>query len=151
MARPPLALATAILGCLTATVASAQITITTNSTPTTITTSPTPALPPRSFAEGRRMSVTTNFQVALPSPQINSTADMTAAMTAASGMLFDVVGHQCDVLTATLKGACRLVQMNVTSNVNTRNGNGGPTVTASANATYEIEPEAASQTPAPPK
>lgn len=67
---------------------------------------------------------------------------MTKTMASASQSLYDIINHECEVLTATLGGACRLVQLNVGGSLNTRMNNGVPTVSANANATFEIEARA---------
>jgi hypothetical protein len=83
--------------------------------------------------------VTLNFQLSAPPAPSMSAADLTKAMAALSQSLYDIVDRQCDVLSAALKGDCKLVQINVNSNVNDRMNNGLPFVSANANATFEID------------
>ena len=64
---------------------------------------------------------------------------MTKAMTAASVSLYDIVNRQCDVLSASMKGSCRLVQLNVGGTVNVRSAPTGGNMTANATATFEVE------------
>jgi hypothetical protein len=60
-------------------------------------------------------------------------------MATVSQSLYEIVNRECDVLSAVLKGECRVVQINVSSNVNDRMNNGVPFVNANTNATFEIE------------
>ncbi len=90
----------------------------------------------------RGMRVTANFQLSAPTPATASASDLTKTMAAVSQSLYEIVDRQCDVLSAALKGDCRLVQINVGSNINDRMNNGVPFVNANANATFEIDVKA---------
>jgi hypothetical protein len=89
------------------------------------------------------------FQLSVPAPDVSSSQDMTKAMASTSGALYDIVNHECDVLTAALKGTCRLVRLNIGGNYNDPNSlpnfgnrpNIAPIISASANATFEIGPQ----------
>ena len=83
--------------------------------------------------------VTLNFQLSAPPAASMSPGDLTKAMAGLSQSLYEIVDRQCDVLSAALKGECRLVQININSNINDRMNNGTPFVTANANATFEID------------
>jgi hypothetical protein len=93
--------------------------------------------------------VTTNFQLSAPTPAGAPAADVTKTMAAVSQSLYEIVNRECDVISAVLKGECRLVQINVNSNVNDRMNNGVPFVNANANATFEIELKAPPKEAAP--
>ncbi len=90
-------------------------------------------------AGARGMRVTANFQLSAPTQATASAADLTKTMAAVSQSLYEIVDRECDVLSAALKGDCRLVQINVGSNVNDRMNKGVPLVNANANATFEID------------
>ena len=87
-------------------------------------------------------SITTHFQISQAMPATASTAEMTTTMSTATQALTDIVNRECDVLTATLKGSCRVVQVNVLASINDRMNTRNPVVNASANATFEITPPA---------
>ena len=93
--------------------------------------------------------VTANFQMSAPTPAAAPVADLTKTMAAVSQSLYEIVNRQCDVIGAVLKGECRLVHINVNSNVNDRMNNGVPFVNANANATFEIELKAPPKEAAP--
>jgi hypothetical protein len=88
------------------------------------------------------MRVTANFQLSAPTQATASAGELTRTMAAVSQSLYEIVDRQCDVLGAALKGDCRLVQINVGSNINDRMNNGVPFVNANANATFEIDVKA---------
>jgi hypothetical protein len=94
-------------------------------------------------------TVTVTFQLTLPAPAAASSTEMTNAMAATNQSLYDIVNHECEVLTAALKGTCRLIRLNVGGNFADAGGNNpmnrgnGPVVNANANATFEIEPAGA--------
>jgi hypothetical protein len=88
------------------------------------------------------MRVTANFQLSAPTPATATASDLTKTMAAVSQSLYEIVDRECDVLGAALKGDCRLVQINVGSNINERMNNGVPFVNANANATFEIDVKA---------
>jgi hypothetical protein len=94
-------------------------------------------------------TVTINFQLNMPAPELTSSQDMTNEMAATTQSLYDIVNHECDVLTAALKGNCKLTRLSIGGNVGGQNnqnfGNRGNLVNANANATFEIDP------PAPPQ
>jgi hypothetical protein len=104
---------------------------------------------------GQPQTVTITFNLVLPAPAVSSSEDMTKAMAATTQSLYDIVNHECDVLTAALKGDCRLSKLNIGGNFNDANlnvpnfgnrPNAGPIVNANATATFEIEMKAS---PAP--
>ncbi|MGO8832852.1 MAG: hypothetical protein ACLQE9_08555 [Roseiarcus sp.] len=88
-------------------------------------------------AKGPR--VTANFQLSAPPPASASPSELTKALGALSQSLYEIIDRECDVLGAALKGDCRLVQININSNINDRMNNGVPFITANANATFEID------------
>ncbi len=94
--------------------------------------------------------VTLNFQLSAPPAASMSPGDLTKAMAGLSQSLYEIVDRQCDVLSAALKGECRLVQININSNINDRMNNGTPFVTANANATFEIDQKDPAKDGAPP-
>jgi hypothetical protein len=93
--------------------------------------------------------ITANFQLSAPTPAAAPVADLTKTMATVSQSLYEIVNRECDVLSAVLKGECRLVQINVNSNVNDRMNNGIPVANANANATFEIELKAPPKDAAP--
>ncbi len=93
--------------------------------------------------------VTANFQLSAPTPAAAPVADLTKTMAAVSQSLYEIVNRECEVIGAVLKGECRLVHINVNSNVNDRMNNGVPFVNANANATFEIELKASPKEAAP--
>ena len=97
--------------------------------------------------KGPRISI--NFQLSAPPPATTSASDLTKAMGGLSQSLYEIIDRECDVLSAALKGDCRLVQVNISSNINDRMNNGVPFITANANATFEIEPKEPAKDPAP--
>jgi len=108
----------------------------------------------------RLRTVTMTFQMTMPSPVMSSSEDITKAVAATNQSLLDIINHECSVLTATLKGNCRLSRLNVGGNFNETNfnplnlpnrGTVSPAVSANANATFEInsEPSAADAAPSP--
>ena len=69
--------------------------------------------------------------------------EMTAGFTAANQALFNVIDHECDVLSPLLHGGCRLVQLTTNGNANERQNYGqqnNPVIAVTANATFEIDP-----------
>jgi hypothetical protein len=107
-------------------------------------------------------TVSVTFQLALPAPVISSSEDMTKAMAASSQSLYDIINHECDVLSAALKGSCRLIRLTVGGNYNDANAGMPPyfnrpnamsVVNATATATFEIEMKspAAAEPPAAPR
>jgi hypothetical protein len=93
--------------------------------------------------------VTANFQLSAPRVDGASSADLTKAMASVNQSLNDIVYRQCEVLGAVLKGDCRIVQVNVGSNINDRMNAGTPVVSGNANATFEIDPKVPSKDAAP--
>jgi hypothetical protein len=94
-------------------------------------------------ANGPLQTLTVTFQLMTPAPAISSSEDMTRAMTAATQTLYDIVNHECDVLTASLKGTCRITRLVAGGNFNDVNAPGalyrpGPNVNVNASATFEI-------------
>ena len=92
----------------------------------------------------RLQRITINFQLSTPAPAMAATPDWTKAISNVSQSLFDIVNNECDVLTKTLKGDCRLVQLNTGGNINSRSAYGSSfggengSVSVNANATFEI-------------
>jgi len=112
-------------------------------------------------ASEKPQMVNVTVQLTLPAPDISSSADMTKAMAAANQSLYDIINHECDVLTTALKGSCRLGRLTVGSNFNDpgfnlpvlgNRPNVAPVVSANANATFEIgtKTPAATEPPATP-
>jgi hypothetical protein len=61
-------------------------------------------------------TVSVTLQLVLPAPAGSSSVDMTQAMAATSQSLYDIINRECDVLSAVLKGNCRLTRLNVGGN-----------------------------------
>lgn len=99
--------------------------------------------------KGERISV--SFQLAMPVATPASTVDWTNAMQAANNTLYAIVDQECDVLSVSLKGDCRLVQISNNGNLNGRTNTGESTVNMTVNATYEISPKSVPETVVPPK
>ncbi|HTB44658.1 MAG TPA: hypothetical protein VK741_13595 [Acetobacteraceae bacterium] len=106
-------------------------------------------------------TVSITLQLALPAPAMSSAPDMTKAMADTSQSLYDIINHECDVLSAALKGGCRLTRLNIGGNYSDSNANmppflnrpnGTSVVNASATATFEIDMQrpAAAEAPATP-
>jgi len=102
-------------------------------------------------AGGPPLLVTVTFQLSMPAAAVTSPADMTKALAGTTQSLYDIVNHECEVLTAALKGSCRLSRLNVGGSLNDANPNapnlasrptGGPVVTANATATFEVGTQA---------
>jgi hypothetical protein len=96
--------------------------------------------------EGKPISITANFQLRVPVDPAAPTADVTKALGQANQSLGELANHQCDVLADIFKGECRVVQLNMSANVNDRrmrqfNNDGGDSqrfVSANLNATFEV-------------
>jgi hypothetical protein len=102
----------------------------------------------RPLVSGPPQTVTITVQLNMPASGIASSADMTKAIAGTTQSLYDIVNHECEVLTEALKGACRLIRLNVGGNLNDPNSNlptfgnrqnASPIVSANANATFEID------------
>lgn len=93
---------------------------------------------------GKGTRVTANFQLSAPPSASTATGDLTKTMAGLSASLYEIIDHECTVLGAALKGECRLVQVNINSNVNERM-NGGPFISANGNATFEVDPKPAEE------
>jgi hypothetical protein len=68
-------------------------------------------------------------------------------------LLFGIVNHQCDVLKAQLDGDCRLVAITTNGTISDRPAFGAPpsttpTISVTANATFEIDPKVPTASPA---
>lgn len=101
-------------------------------------------------APDKPRSITVTFQITVPAPAVASPEDITKAVAASNQSLYDIINHECSVLTAALKGSCRLGRLNVSGNFNEMNfnpmafanrGNANPMVSANASATFEIDME----------
>lgn len=105
----------------------------------------------RASDERRKTSVTVNIQLSLPAIAHDNVPDLTASLSLGNKAVFDIVDHECDVLSKSLNGTCRVIQVNNNSNVG-RPGQSGSSVSASASATFEIDLSlpAASLSAAPP-
>jgi hypothetical protein len=89
--------------------------------------------------------ITLNFQIETPSPDTSagSSSDLGAAVSAANRTMFDVLNHECSVLQAAMHGACRLVQVSLTTNMHEQDSNdpqGPQGMNVTASATYAIAP-----------
>lgn len=98
-------------------------------------------------SDAQPKNVTISVQLSSPAPAVSSSEDMTKAMSATTQAIYNIINHECEVLTATLAGSCRLVRLNTGSNFNDVNVPGfgvrpGPGVSANATATFEIKPTA---------
>lgn len=84
--------------------------------------------------------VSVSFQLSTPTPAPISAPDWTNTIQTASRNLYDAVDHECQVLSVSLKGDCRLVQLSTNGNVNGRTNSAETTVNVnvSVSATYEI-------------
>jgi len=86
--------------------------------------------------------VSVNLSLSVPEPANLAPADWTKAVAKANESLYDLVNHECDVLRTTLKGECRLSQLNVSANMRSQQEASQPqTINASANASYVITPK----------
>lgn len=99
---------------------------------------------PISAAAEKTQTVNVTFQLTMPAPEVSSPEDMTKAMAATTQSLYDIVNHECDVLTAVLKGTCRLGKLSINGNLNGPNappalGNRANFVNVNATATFEFE------------
>ena len=90
--------------------------------------------------DGKVERVTVGFQLSMPTPTPTSAPDWTGALQTASRSLFDAVGAECQVLSAALKGDCRLVSVSTNGNVGNRANpaEANVNVTVNVSATYEI-------------
>jgi hypothetical protein len=86
----------------------------------------------------RGQTVSVNFQISRAAPVAASTSDLTSIMASITQSLYDIVNRECDILGVSLKGSCRVLQVNVGANINNRGNGHGPIVTANANATFAI-------------
>ena len=102
-------------------------------------------------APDKPRTVTVTFQMSQPAPTVTSSEDITKAVAATNQSLYDIVNRECGVLTAALKGDCRLTRLTVGGNFNDMNfnplafanrGNTSAVITANATATFEIDVEA---------
>ena len=98
-------------------------------------------------AEARPTNVTANFQVRMSVDPSAPTTEVTKALAQANQSLGDLANRQCDVLALAFKSDCRVVQLNMSANVNDRRAiqqfnNDFPgaqrSVNASLNATFEL-------------
>ena len=103
----------------------------------------------RLAGDNRKVNVTANFSVALPLTRDAKSTEMTKEIAAATEALFDIVNRQCDLLAASLKGTCRLIQLNTNGNIGNRGVPNNQAVAAGANATFEIDLTPAAATPTP--
>ena len=108
--------------------------------------------------EARPMSITANFQLRIPVDASAPTADMTKALAQANQSLGDLANRQCDVLSAAFKSDCRVVQLNMSANVNDRRAMqqfnndfaaAQKFVNANLNATFELSAQAPAANGAP--
>jgi hypothetical protein len=106
---------------------------------------------------GKAVRLTVNLQIATPVNSDASAADLTKALAQANQSLYDIIDHQCDAISAALKGDCRIVQLNVNGNINERmqqfvppgeRPNQRQMVNANANATFLVEPSPKGVNPA---
>lgn len=100
------------------------------------------------IGEHGAQTVTANFQISQPAPAAASTSDLSSLIASTTQSLYDIVNHECDILSVSLKGSCKVVMVNVGANINNRGGVRGPFVSANALATFEITPIAAATPPA---
>ena len=100
------------------------------------------SLQPVRLGGERTQTVSINFQSSMPMSPLISSEDMTKTIARISQPLYDIVDHECQVLISAFGGVCRLVQLNISSNLNNRMNNGISVVNANANAVYEIESKA---------
>jgi hypothetical protein len=92
------------------------------------------------------LTITANFQVRIPIDAAAPTTSVTQALAQANQALGDLASRQCDLLSESFKGSCRVVQLNMGANVNDRrirqfNNDGGDSqrfVNANLNATFEV-------------
>ncbi len=99
--------------------------------------------------DDKAVRVTANFQLSAPKVDGASNADLAKAMASVNHSLSEIVYRQCELLGAALKGDCRIVQVNVSSNLNDRMNTGAPVVSGNANVTFEIDLKAPPKDAAP--
>lgn len=118
-----------------------------------------PSQPAAATDKSRTVSMT--LQMSMPAPEAASSTAMTNAMEATDQALYDIINHECQILTEALKGACRLSRVSIGSNFNEpgarpfpfpNRGISGPSVSGNVNATFEVDlpPAATANSPAPP-
>lgn len=104
-------------------------------------------------------TVNITFQLTVPAPDMSSSTDMTKAMAAINQSLYDIINQECAVLTAVLKGDCKLSRLSTSGNFNetgfvpapfVNRPNNGPVLNATATAAFEIAMKpAAAAAPSP--
>ncbi len=98
--------------------------------------------------------VTVNLTLSNPVSPTDMATEWSSQLGDANQSLYKIVGAECAILTAVLKGCCRLVQITTTGNINDRNNFGNPqpgtaAVNVNATATFEIEASAPPMPSAP--
>src|ERR1700733_5896628 len=89
---------------------------------------------------------TMHFQLSQTMQSTTTSADLAAFVASATQSLYDIANRECEVLGVSLKGTCRVTQVNVGSNLNSPANGRGLIATSTANAAYEIEPTPAAGT-----
>ena len=70
--------------------------------------------------EPKIVTVTANFQLSVPVDASASTAEIGKALAQANDALSGLAERECDVMAAAFKRECRIAQINVKANLNTR-------------------------------
>jgi hypothetical protein len=92
--------------------------------------------------------VTATFQIQKPSSALVNIQDSERVTDSIRRSLQTLLDHECDALEAVLKGPCRVVQLNVGTNMN-QLVRGSETFGGTASATFQIDDAAAAETAAP--
>ncbi len=103
--------------------------------------------------QGSSQTVMANFSVSQPVAANATSAELSAAMAAASQRVYDIVNRQCDVLSVAFKANCRMVQITVSANSTSGTPvRGSPGVSAHGSASFELStaPAAPAGATAPP-
>jgi hypothetical protein len=99
--------------------------------------------------DDKAIRVTISVQVMTPMDENAATTDLAATLTQANQPLSGIIGQQCAVLATALKGTCKLVQLNMGSNIGNRflpplqpggRADRRQMVDGNVNATFVIEP-----------
>ncbi len=70
--------------------------------------------------EAKVITINANFQLSVPIEASATTADIAKALAQANDALTDLAERQCDLMAASFKRECRVVQINLGANLNGR-------------------------------
>jgi len=93
---------------------------------------------PRPGQQEKQTTVTLNIQLHTPGTPNMAATDATAAILRDQQKLFEIINHECDVLSATLKQSCKIAELNTNSSSPNNFYNAVPMLTTSANVTFAI-------------